>query len=185
MSTTVYPTTLPDKIYAGDSLLLEITDSTFNASNYTAKIVLINSSYKYTGSATASGSSHRFNITPTTTAAWQTGDFEYTIYMEKTGERQTWSSGRIKILADPVASATADNRSFPRKIADALEDIIENRATAEQLLLVSQSIDDLNVNYLPDVLKEWSKWKSYADQAESGSQPSQLKRPTAMYARFT
>jgi hypothetical protein len=186
MGHITYPDSVPDALHAGDSFLLEIAGSDYPASEWTTTIVFSNSLARYTANSSSNGNDHRFNITPTTTEDWTAGNYNWQIYFSKTGYRVTHATGRIKILADIAdASAGTDIRSFPRKIADALESIVNNRATKEQLMLVSLNCKDLNVNFTEDVYLHWSKWTARAEQEEAaGKVAAGMGRPTSIYARF-
>ncbi len=186
MADVVYPSQVPDEFHAGDSFLLELSGGDYPPPEWTASIVLSNSSVRNTAAGTSSGSLHRIDIAPATTSNWATGSYSWQIYAEKTGYRVTLASGNIKILANiGDASQGNDVRNFPRTVADALESIIQNRATKEQLLLAQQSVGDLNVNYVPDVMAEWQKWNGYAEQLENANKVSAgMGGPRAIYARF-
>lgn len=179
-----WPTKVPDKIHIGDSLLFEISPPDYSASEWTGNMVLSSSTAKQSITATASGSAFQFNANPTTTATWAAGNYQWQIYFTQTGYRVTYATGRIVLLAN-ISSAAADVRTFARKIADSLESAIQNRATNEQLTLISQSCGELNLAFKADVYLEWQKWDKYAKQQEdAGKIGAQMGKPRGVYARF-
>lgn len=70
-------------------------------------------------------------LVPSTTTAWAAGKYTWTEWVEKTGERQTLSSGRTEILLnfdDALAASGYDSRSGVRKVYDALQALLEGKA---------------------------------------------------------
>ncbi len=181
-----YPTTVPEQIFAGDSLVFKFSNNDYPANEYTGTITLSASTGIYSATATSQGADYVFDISTTITSAWALGGYDYQIYASKTGYRITLATGRLKVLANIGSSTTGiDMRGFARKIADALESIITNRATNEQMMLVSQNCGNLNVSYTADVFTEWQRWKSFAEQEEAaGKVASRLRGRQNIYARF-
>lgn len=73
------------------------------------------------------------NVTPATTATWTPGRYTWAAYASKAGERYTVDQGELVIEADPaVITAPYDNRSHARKVLDAIEAVLEGRASTDQ-----------------------------------------------------
>ena len=86
-----------------------------------------------TFSATASGDLYAVSVAPATTATWTPGTYTWAAYASKAGERYTVASGELVIKADPATvTAPYDNRSHARKVLDAIQAVLENRATTDQ-----------------------------------------------------
>lgn len=80
-----------------------------------------------------SGSDYRTQASPATTAAWKTGSYSWWAYVEKTGARQQVDSGEVVLLPDPTQAAQGyDGRSHARKALEAIEAVLERRATLDQ-----------------------------------------------------
>jgi hypothetical protein len=83
--------------------------------------------------ATASdGASYRVQVAPAVTAAYGAGDYTWYAWVEKTGARVTVDDGLVSIKGDPSALTASDGRSHARKVYDAINAVIENRATKDQ-----------------------------------------------------
>jgi hypothetical protein len=86
-----------------------------------------------TFSATASGDLYAVNVAPGTTATWTAGTYTWAAYASKVGERYTVAQGELVIKADPATiGAPYDNRSHARKVLDAIQAVLENRASTDQ-----------------------------------------------------
>lgn len=84
-------------------------------------------------SAVADGTGHRFHVTAATTAAWTPGDYTYSVRATNGDDVAQVEAGRITIKPD-IASLTAghDPRDHVRRVLDAIEAVIEKRATIDQ-----------------------------------------------------
>lgn len=86
---------------------------------------------------------YEVSVSAATTAGWVPGDYSWAAWVEKDVEKFTvdgWVShdqryrggASIAIKPDPRTVAAFDNRSHARKVLDAIEAVIENRATLDQ-----------------------------------------------------
>lgn len=83
--------------------------------------------------AVASGSDYEVNVAPATTAAWVAGKYTWAAYASKALERHTVERGEIEIKPDPAAvTAPYDDRSHARKTLDAIQALMEGRASVDQ-----------------------------------------------------
>lgn len=84
--------------------------------------------------AAASGADYQVQAGPSTTAAWKAGTYTWARWVEKTGARQTLDeSGQLVLKADPSATVQGhDARTHASKVLDAIEAVIEGRATKDQ-----------------------------------------------------
>lgn len=82
----------------------------------------------------ADGSDHLISVPAATSAAWVAGDYTARGYVESGGERFTIYSGRIQVTPDlaAIAAGSYDGRSHARRVIDAIEAVIEGRATKDQ-----------------------------------------------------
>lgn len=83
---------------------------------------------------TADGSDHLIGVDSANSSSWAAGDYVVQGFVEKGTERFTVYSGRVKITPDLAAlsSGTYDGRSHARRVIDAIEAVIEGRATRDQ-----------------------------------------------------
>lgn len=81
----------------------------------------------------AEGSQHRLAAAAAVTSDWLTGLYLWSLRATREGEVLTVDEGRIRIAPDVAAIAGAfDPRSHARKVLDAIEAVIEGRATIDQ-----------------------------------------------------
>ena len=71
--------------------------------------------------ALADGDNYRVAEPPATTALWTAGEYSWSAWVEKTGERYSVDSGTVTLKEDPAVVAAYDGRSFARKMVDGLE----------------------------------------------------------------
>jgi len=115
-------------------------------------------SFTAAGTPTEDVDGYRVQLAPATTAAWTAGDYAWNSYLTKTGARVTLESGQVTLLPDPaVATAPRDNRSHARKVLEAIEAVIEGRATKDQ---EEYAIGDRSLKRTPiaDLLKMRSRY---------------------------
>lgn len=65
-------------------------------------------------------------------AKWGAGPFQYLIAATKDGDRSTIEHGQIQVLPDPAASAI-DQRTGARRALDAIDAVLESRASSEDM----------------------------------------------------
>lgn len=118
-----------------------------------------------TASTNADGASYDVQASPATTAAWAAGFYTWARWVEKSGARQTLNeSGTLEIKADPSATTQGyDSRTHARKVLDAIEAVIENRASLDQ---ENYTINGRQLSRTP--LKELMRLRTvYANEVEA------------------
>lgn len=99
------------------------------------------------------GDSHRQAIAASATATFSAGDYWWTSYVEKGAERYTIDRGKMTIKSDPAnLSAGYDGRSHVKKVLDAIEAAIENRADGSQLDIVASALAGRSMTRNPENL---------------------------------
>lgn len=119
MSVTV-PTTEPESVVAGDTWTWKRLLADYPAGTYTLKYRLINAVGKIDITAGASGTDHLVTVTAATTAAYPPGDYTWTAWVEKTGERYTIGSGTVIVKPNIAGLAAFDARTEAAIILDQL-----------------------------------------------------------------
>lgn len=83
--------------------------------------------------AQADGTGHTFTATAADTAAWVPGIYSYVIRASNGGDVRQVEATTVEVLPDLAASTTPDDlRSHARKTLEAIEAILEKRATRDQ-----------------------------------------------------
>ena len=123
-------TTEPSTIVAGDTAKwLRSLDDYPATAGWVLTYTLVSAAQRYTFSAAASGTDHLVTVAATTTAAWVAGSYSWRAQATKAGEVYTVGSGTLTVK--PSFAAATDGRSHSRKTLDAIESVIEGRATSE------------------------------------------------------
>lgn len=127
--------TLPSSFVAGDSLTLAIYDARFLASSAWSMRYELRGQADISFASVADGDKHAFTVLPAVSAAWAMGLYNWQLYAEKGAtDRATVRSGQINILQNlSTLTGTHDARSHVQKVLEAIEAVIEKRATSQQL----------------------------------------------------
>jgi len=135
---TNYPETEPSKIIAGDRAAWKRTDlgTDYAPASYSFKYSarLENSgSTEIEITASESGSDYIVEVGQATSAAYTAGVYHWQAYITRTSdsERVTVDSGTWEVIANRDA-ATSDPRNHVKKVLDAIESVIEGRASKDQ-----------------------------------------------------
>jgi hypothetical protein len=124
------PTLEPSSVNAGDTWRWTRSLADYPASaGWALSYTLINASAKITISASASGDDHAVTVAAATTAGYAAGTYDWRARVSKDGEVYTVGEGRITVR-NAFAASTFDARSHARKTLDAIEAVIEGRASS-------------------------------------------------------
>ena len=132
-----YPTSEPDELIAGDRWAWKRSDLTdYPVADYalTYSARLEDSGATEIGiTASESGSDYVVEVAAATTAAYTVGVYHWQAYITRTSdsERVTVDSGTFEVIADRD-NATTDPRSHIKIVLDAIQAVIEGRATKDQ-----------------------------------------------------
>jgi hypothetical protein len=138
--------TEPTHIRAGDSVTWEREELDYSADNGWSLRYALRGPSEIDIETVGNGSLHTVNLTSADTSAWVAGDYNAVVYVQSdAGERVTLGSGMIKILPDLVA-ATGDQRSHVKITLDALQAMIERRATKIQ---EEYEVEGHRIKYMP------------------------------------
>jgi len=135
---TMSQTTEPTTITAGDTIAWTKTLSSYPAEAFALYYVLqpLAGGAPVTIEATADGTNHNITISAATSADFLPGEYRWVAYVIDTAtttERHTIAAGNLTIAPDPLAfSVTTDLRSHARKTLDAIEAVLEGRASQSQ-----------------------------------------------------
>lgn len=123
----------PQSFSRGDTVQWTKTLSDYPASLWALTYEFRGAASK-TIAATASGDDYAVTIAASATATWNVGTYWWEAYVTKTTERFCVASGTLQVgvnFADK--DVVADHRSHAKKVLDAIEAVIENRATRDQM----------------------------------------------------
>lgn len=134
--TAEIPTNEPQEVIAGDTVKWNRTDLTDYPANdgWVLTYKFLNAAGKIEITASASGADHAVNVAAATSANWAAGTYNWQAYVTKaaSSERYKVDEGTLIVHANFAALNTYDSRSHNKKVLDAINAVIENRATLDQ-----------------------------------------------------
>lgn len=159
--TAPIPTTEPTAVVAGDTLTWQRSLADYPASTWTLKYRLINSAGKFDITAAASGTDHLITVSSTTSATYTAGNYTWTAWVEKTGERVTIGAGTITVKPNIAALTTLDARTDAAKIVDQLMTAYKEY-TASNGHVAEYEINGRRMKYRSsaEILEQINFWKA-------------------------
>ncbi len=178
------PSLEPARVIAGDTIQWTRLLHDYPAGDgWTLAYTLINAAGKVTIAASAQGDDFLVNVPAATSALWSAGDYAWRAQVSKAGQVFTVASGRITI--EPAFSAaTLDDRSAARKMLDAVEAVLGNRASSE---VAEYEINGRQLKYLsiPDLLKLRDRLRFDVQREDAALAAAQgLPPPNRIFVRF-
>lgn len=163
----VVPITEPTELRAGDTWLWLRSLGDYPASVWTLTYHFRNASAYFDVTATADGDDHSVDVPMATTAAYAPGHYEWAAFVTDGSTRHEVDTGRIEVLADVSATQAYDGRTDFRKLIDAIDAILQSRASSDQIDAVATAVGDSSVTRKPSLLLEWrSKFLMEAQRQE-------------------
>ena len=170
------PATEPTTFVRGDTVKWTKTLADYPASVWTL-------TYEFRGPsshqvvASASGDDHAVALTPAETAVWNAGDYWWEAYADDGTDRHKAISGALTVSTDFAADdAIADHRTHAKKVLDAIEAVIENRATKDQQAYTIAG-RSLQLTPLADLLRLRKEYKAEVlSEAPTGTKKKILAR---------
>ena len=172
MSTTL--TNIPTSFRAGDTVAWTESLSDYTTTDgWTLK-------FRFSGpqqidvDSTADGAAHAITIDAATSGGYIAGVYQFQRYVENTdGRRITLQTGSVEILENLTArTGVYEGRSFARRMLDAIEAVMEGRATQRQK---SMSIKDRAIELLSpaELVVERYRWQRIVAQEEQDARIAQ------------
>lgn len=131
------PTVEPKEIVAGDTIAWDISDTHYPASTYVLTYALRGPSV-INITAAAAGNDHQIRITAATSLTWvKPGVYWWAAYMTNGLERYLFREGQITIKENlaAITGKIYDGRTHVKKVLDAIEAVLEARATQDQVTM--------------------------------------------------
>lgn len=133
--TAPVPTNEPTQLRAGITWQWTRDFADYPAGTWTLKYwfkQLAASGAKFSIDASASGTTHAVLVDAATTAGYTAGDYSWAALATSGSEVREVDSGTMRIQPKYGADAALDDRSHARTVLDAIEAVLENRATKDQ-----------------------------------------------------
>lgn len=127
------PTKEPASAIAGDTWSWTKSLSDYPAPTWTLTYYFRSREGEFNFNAAADGADHLVTVTAATTAGYKAGRYGWTVVVTSGSERRTVETGELEVLPDPASTgAGQDPRSHARKVLDAIQAVLEGRATKDQ-----------------------------------------------------
>lgn len=123
------------ELIAGDTLDFRTSVPSYPASagwTLTYRMMPRSGGVAITFNAGADGDDYRVQVGASTTANWAPSEYSWSAYVAKAGERYTVEQGLATILANLGTATNFDGRSHARKVLDAINAVLEGRASKDQ-----------------------------------------------------
>lgn len=121
--------TEPVSIIPGDTVRWTRTLPDFPASvGWALSYELVNAQHRYEIAAAAEGDAHRVSVSARATAAYNSGSYDWRARVTSADEVHTGATGRLCVA--PSFGAIVDGRSHARRTLEAIEAVLEGRATS-------------------------------------------------------
>lgn len=182
--TIAIPTTEPIEVRAGDTVKWTRLLSDYPPSIWTLSYALRGLPGEINITATDNGDgSHLVSVTPATTVAWKPGRYSWTAKVTNGSDVYTVDSGFVEILEDlSEISGAHDTRSHARKMLDALEAVLEGRASrSDTTYRLPDGRSLQNMTHL-ELRNEWIFWHAKVVQEERAAG---LRPGNRILVRFT
>lgn len=174
------PSVEPTRFIAGDTVKWTKSLTDYPAGEgWSLTYTFINTGGKFTIAASADGDAFLVNIAPATSGGLAAGDYDWRAQVSKAGEVFTIATGRTTVQPS-FGAATLDGRTTARKMLDAVEAVLENRASSD---VAEYQINGRQLKYIsiPDLLKLRDRLR-FDVQREEAVQG--LPRSNRTYVRF-
>lgn len=123
---------IPDEIVAGTTLDLLLTLTAIPAPDWALSLILRGPSAITLGSA-ASGAQHRIGASAAVTHEWLPGVYDWALRASRGAEVVQIDTGILRVRPDIVSlPAGHDGRSHAARVVEAIEAVLEKRATTDQ-----------------------------------------------------
>lgn len=161
----------PTTVYAGDTIEWTKALGDYPATECTLSYSLVREGASISITASASGSEYAISVPAATSAAWQPGEYQWTSYVTSGATRKVIETGSLIIRANPAAGGY-DTRSYVKRVLDAIEAMLEGRATSD---VTSYSIGGRSVSKAS--VAELLAWRSqYRREYEREQAAARLER---------
>lgn len=145
MARTV-PTTEPASLRAGDTWEWRREDlGDYPAPTWVLSYHFRSAASYFDVTATADGAAHAVSVAMATTSGRIAGWYDWTALVTDGTSRYEIGRGRAEVLPNIATAAAVDGRTFARRMLDAIEAAMENRADADQLDMVTAQLESRSI----------------------------------------
>jgi len=144
-----YPTKEPEIVRAGETMEWVRSWSDWPASSYTVKYYLTGPASITLTAAAYQTTDHLVSVTAALTAAYTYGLYDWAAYAESGAGA---SALKYFLESGQLLIKTAAGKSHAKTMLDAIEDILEGRATSKDVDLLSKNLGSSSISKDPELL---------------------------------
>lgn len=141
------PTREPTQARAGDTWRWQRSLPDYPAGAWVLVYTLFSADDVISLTAEAAGLEHLIDVGPSTTAAYTPGRFDWVAHVTDGTDRHQVGAGVLAILPDLSAASAHDGRSHARRMLDAINALLEGRASSGDLDVVRVAYRDDHVEH--------------------------------------
>jgi hypothetical protein len=168
--TAVLATIEPTQARAGDTWRWQIALPDYPAPTWSLLYTLFSAAGVVSFTSTAAGTEHLIHLLPAVTAEYPPGRYDWVSHVSDGTDRYPIGANALQILPDLATATSYDGRSHARKVLDAIDALIENRATSGDVDLVSAASGDSQMaRSLPDLLRLRDRYAAMVAQEEQAA----------------
>lgn len=163
------PTVEPTRLTAGDTAKWKISLADFPAGDgWSLQYVFVGKAGKQEATSSADGAEHLLSIAASATANWAPGEYRWHAYATQADERYKVREGALTVEANLAATAALDARTHARKVLDAIEAVLEKRATQAHM---EYEIEGRRLRFIPvpELLTLRSRYRGYVRAEEDAA----------------
>lgn len=129
---------LKSSIYAGDTrtITIDTPASRMAGPGFVPHLAISNANYYFIIDGVEIPLGYQIIISSAQSSLFATGRYDWVIYLTNANERITIDSGTVQVQPNPATALPVDRRSHARKMLDAIEALLEGRATNGDLDLI-------------------------------------------------
>lgn len=175
---------VPSTLTAGDTWSWTYTAEDYPADTWTGTWYFVGAERVFEVAGTPSGTDHAGTLAPSVTAGIEPGRYAYRFRVTDGSTVATIGPGYLDVEADPAYVKATDPRSHARKVLDAIEAVLERRATHDQ---ASYSIGNRSLSRMSigELLTWRDKYKSMVQSEDAAAgMAAGLGNPRRLYVRF-
>lgn len=123
----------PEAFVAGDSVEWSLSLPDYDPATWSVSVAFVGAARQFVARGYDGGDgTHRLRLDPATTANIPAGLYAWQRYAATTAERCCIAQGTVRVLPNFATQTTGyDARSHARRVLDAIEAVLENRATED------------------------------------------------------
>lgn len=138
-------TTEPNTLRAGTTWRWRLALDDFPSDVWTLTYHFRSASAYFDVVAVPDGTAHLVTVSAAVTTTYAPGGYDWYLLADNGSDRHEIGQGRVEVLPDVTTGAALDGRVWARKALEAVEAVLLNRATKDQLDLLTVAAGDRSV----------------------------------------